>query len=101
MPKRLAATLAALLLLAMAMAAQAGAVTYPAGFEERGVVGGLTGPTGVAWTPDGRLLVIEKDGRLRVVNPGATTSTEILNIEPRVNQYHDRGLLGIAVDSSF
>ncbi|MEY2571560.1 MAG: hypothetical protein QOE63_1910, partial [Acidimicrobiaceae bacterium] len=57
--------------------------------------------TGVAWTPDGRMLIIEKDGRLRVQNPGATAAPIVLDITTRVNQYHDRGLLGIAVDSSF
>ena len=83
------------------VAVPAGAATYPSGFEERTVAGGLTGPVGVAWTPDGRMLVIEKAGRLKVVTPGSSTATTILDISARVNSYWDRGLLGIAVDSSF
>src|SRR5918999_5820615 len=93
--------LALALLIAALAAAPAGAATYPAGFEERTMVSGLTGPVGVAWTPDGRMLAIEKAGRLKVVNPGGTSATTILDLSSRVNSYWDRGLLGIAVDSSF
>ena len=77
------------------------AATYPTGFEERTIAGGLTGPVGTAWTPDGRMLVIEKEGHLKVVQPGSSSATTILDISGRVNSYWDRGLLGIAVDSSF
>jgi PKD repeat protein len=55
----------------------------------------------MAWAPDGRLFVIEKPGRLKVVPAGGSTATTILDISSRVNSYHDRGLLGLAVDSSF
>jgi glucose/arabinose dehydrogenase len=89
----------ALLLALIAPVAQA--ASYPTGFEERTVVGGLTVPTAMAWAPDGRLFVIEKPGRLKVVAPGGTTATTILDISSQVNDFHDRGLLGLAVDSSF
>ena len=82
-------------------AAPAGAATYPAGFEERTIVGGLDQPVSMAWAPDGRLFIIEKPGRLKVVAPGATQATTILNISGRVNSFHDRGLLGLALDSNF
>jgi PKD repeat protein len=55
----------------------------------------------MAWAPDGRLFVIEKPGRLKVVPPGGSTATTILDISSRVNSYHDRGMLGLAVDSNF
>ena len=77
------------------------ATTYPTGFEERPLVSGLTAPTAVAWAPDGRMFVIEQAGRLKVVAPGASTATTILDISNRVNSYWDRGLLGLAVDSDF
>jgi glucose/arabinose dehydrogenase len=98
------AVLAALAVLGLALfapAAPVSAATYPAGFEERTLASGLTGPTGVAWTPDGRMLIIEKAGRVKVGNPGQTTATTILDMSGRVNSYWDRGLLGIAVDASF
>ncbi len=78
------------------------AATYPAGFEERTVAANLSAPTGMAWAPDGRLFVIEKEGRLKVVpSASGTTATTILDISNEVNSYWDRGLLGIAVDSDF
>ena len=40
-------------------------------------------------------------GPLKVVNPGASTATTILDISGRVLNNHDRGLLGIAVDTAF
>jgi glucose/arabinose dehydrogenase len=58
----------------------------------------------MAWAPDGRMFVIEKDGRLKVVAPGAaptTPATLVADISSEVNSYWDRGLLGIAVDSSY
>ena len=53
----------------------------------------------VAWAPDGRMFIAEKDGVLKV-RSGATTST-VLDLRDRVNDFHDRGLMGLAVDSSF
>ncbi|HEX6651439.1 MAG TPA: PQQ-dependent sugar dehydrogenase, partial [Thermoleophilaceae bacterium] len=82
-------------------AAPARAVTYPAGFEERPLTTNLTGPVGLTFTPDGRMLVVEKAGRLKVVPPGGGPATTILDISTRVNSYWDRGLLGIAVDSDY
>ena len=79
----------------------ADAVTYPAGFEERPIVEGLTAPTGMAWAPDGRLFVIEKEGRLKVVAPGGSSAVPVYDLSNEVNSYWDRGLLGIAVDSSY
>jgi len=75
--------------------------TYPSGFEERTVVSGLTGPTAIAYAPDGRMFVIEKEGRLKVVPPGGSTATTVADISSVVNSYWDRGLLGIAVDTSY
>jgi glucose/arabinose dehydrogenase/PKD repeat protein len=92
--------LAGALLLALT-APNAHAASYQPGFEERTVVGGLTEPTAMAWAPDGRLFVIERPGRLKVVEPGDTSATTILDISSRVNDLHDRGLLGLAVDSAF
>jgi glucose/arabinose dehydrogenase len=77
------------------------AATYPAGFEEQTIVGGLTRPTTVAWAPDGRMFIVEKDGLLKVVAPGASTATVLANHSTRVNDYDDRGMVGLAVDSQF
>ena len=86
---------------AMACPCAAGAATYPDGFEEQTIVGGLTRPTTVAWAPDGRMFIVEKDGVLKVAAPGASTATELANYSTRVNDYDDRGMVGVAVDSQF
>ena len=82
-------------------AASAQAATYPSGFEEETIVGGLTIPTTAAWAPDGRLFVAEKSGLVKVVNPGFGTATTIIDISDHVNDSYDRGLLGLALDADF
>lgn len=89
------------MLAALLCAAPAGAASYPSGFEERTIVGGLDEPVSMAWAPDGRLFIIEKPGRLKVAAPGASQATMILDISNQVNHYNDRGLLGLALDSNF
>ena len=82
-------------------AGTARSVTYPPDFEEQTVIGGLTMPTAVAYTPDGRTLIAEKSGQLKLAAPGASTATTILDMGNQVNAYWDRGFLGLAVDASF
>jgi glucose/arabinose dehydrogenase len=101
MSLRVMAVAAASIVAALLSAPTSGAATYPSGFEERTIVDGLQEPVGMAWAPDGRLFIIEKPGRLKVLAPGATRATTILDISDRVNHQHDRGLLGLALDSDF
>ena len=82
-------------------APEAGAATYPTGFEEQTIVSGLSRPTTVAWAPDGRMFVAEKNGALKVVAAGGSTAGLVADYATRVNHYSDRGLLGLAVDSQF
>ena len=98
-----ALALAAVLLLAAAAWAQApsAAASYPTGFSEKVIASGLGAPTGVAWAPDGRMFVAEKDGKLEVVEPGSTTPRQVLDISARVNHAGDRGLLSVAVDANY
>lgn len=70
-------------------------------FADETVVSNLIFPTGFAFLPDGRVLVTEKEGRVRLVSGGSLQSTPVLDIVSRVNPYWDRGLLGIAVDPGF
>lgn len=85
----------------LAFAAHANATTYPTGFEEETLARGLTQPTAVAWTPDGRMLVLEKPGRLKVVAPGSTEASLIWDFSERVATHGDRGATGLAVDADF
>ena len=70
--------------------------------ENRTLATGLNAPTAFAWTPDGRLLIAEKEGVVKLVNRrNAPFGRVILDIMERVSTREDTGLLGIEVDSDF
>lgn len=70
-------------------------------FEAITVVGGLDEPTTFAFVPDGRIFLVEKRGVVRVFEDGALLPTPIIDIQDRVNNAEQRGLLGLAVDPDF
>jgi glucose/arabinose dehydrogenase len=55
----------------------------------------------MAWTPDGRMLVAQDTGQLRVVQNGSLLATPALNLASRICSGGERGLLGVAVDPQF
>ena len=57
----------------------------------------LASPTAIAFLPDGRLLVTEKRGTLRLVDAGATIASTQID----VCTGSEMGLLGVAVDPAF
>lgn len=69
----------------------------PTDFEDHLVVYGLTFPSGFAFLPDGRILIIEqRTGRVRLAVGSVADTTLTI---PDVNGVQsERGLLGIAVD---
>ncbi|MFN8122689.1 MAG: PQQ-dependent sugar dehydrogenase [Thermoleophilia bacterium] len=70
----------------------------PSGFSLRTVASGFALPTAFAYRPDGRMLVAEKDGRVRIVNNGA--NEVFLDLRAEANSGNDGGLLGLAVGAS-
>lgn len=62
------------------------------------VVGGLSSPLYVTHARDGsgRLFIVERGGRIKVLQPGATAPTVFLDISSRVLAGGERGLLGLA-----
>ena len=74
--------------------------SVPPNFEDR-IVTQFSGPTALAFTPDGRLLITAKTGSLRVFKDGALLPTPALNISAKVCSDSERGLLGVAVDPAF
>jgi uncharacterized repeat protein (TIGR01451 family) len=83
---------------------RAGAATTfkQAGFSESAVFTGLINPTAVRFLPDGRVLVIEKNGRIRMFDSlSDTTPTTVADLRPQVHNFWDRGLLGLAIDPDF
>jgi uncharacterized protein (TIGR03437 family) len=67
------------------------------------VTAGLSSPVLVTHAGDGsnRLFIVEQVGRIKVLQPGATTATEFLDIRSRVTAGGERGLLGLAFHPQF
>ncbi len=61
---------------------------------------GLNSPWGIAPLPDGRLLITEKGGTLRIATKEGSLSAPITGL-PKVNSGGQGGLLGITLDPSF
>jgi glucose/arabinose dehydrogenase len=89
-------------------AESAAPLQVPAGFVDELVVGGLLNPRAVAWTPDGRLLILERGSAssddenlasVRVFKNGQLLTTRALTLSVCGNG--ERGLLGIALDPGF
>ena len=76
------------------------AAVVPNGFSETQIATGLD-PTTMAFAPDGRLFVLEKPGRVRIINGQTLLSTPFLDISAAVDNVNERGLLGIAFDPNF
>ena len=88
--------------LAGALAPAAPASTLPPGFQESVVFSGLANPTVVRFSPDGRVFVAQKDGRILVFDSLTdTTPTLFADLRPQVHNFWDRGMLGMALDPNF
>jgi glucose/arabinose dehydrogenase len=64
------------------------------------VAGGLQHPWGMVFLPDGRMLVTERPGRLRVVTAKGTLSPPVTGL-PAVDARNQGGLLDVALDPNF
>jgi len=77
------------------------AQTLPAGFADA-LVANVVGPTAIAFTPDGRMLITTQGGALRVYADGALLPTAALTFAASaICTGFERGLLGVAVDPQF
>ncbi len=81
----------------------AGVDALPAGFYTEEIAPGysFTQPVGVSFADDGRIFVVEKRGRVYIVENGVKLSTPFINLESEVLNHWDRGLLGFALDPDF
>lgn len=64
------------------------------------VARGLEHPWGLAFLPDGRILVTERPGRLRIVDSNGRLSDPLRGV-PRVEATGQGGMLDVAVDPAF
>jgi glucose/arabinose dehydrogenase len=95
-------------LFALALFAGAGACQDPGHVQPTGetkiaittVVGGLEHPWGLAFLPDGRMLVTERPGRLRYASADGQLSEPIAGV-PAVHAVSQGGLLDVALDPAF
>lgn len=71
------------------------------GFVDEAVTSGLTLPVAFTTLPDGRVLVAEKAGVVRMISGGRVLPDAFIDLRSRVNDYWDRGLLGVTADPAF
>ena len=69
-------------------------------FEGRILTSNLSSPWGITQLPDGRLLITEKAGTMRIATTAGALSQPITGL-PAVNSGGQGGLLGVRVDPSF
>ncbi len=72
----------------------------PQGFALTSVASGLFAPTAAQFAPDGRIFVAQKDGKVKIVRDGQVLAQPFYTVQ-NVNNYVDRGLLGLALDPNF
>jgi uncharacterized repeat protein (TIGR01451 family) len=74
----------------------------PSGFDDRVVMTGLVHPTVIQFSPDGRIFVAEKRGTIKVYDSLTdTTPVTFADLRTQVDDYWDRGLLGMALAPTF
>lgn len=76
------------------------AVTLRSGFEDR-LVTSVNRPIALDFTPDGRMLIANKGGQLRVYKDDQLLQTPALDLSEKICADQERGLVGVAVDPDF
>ena len=76
--------------------------TVPAGFTDTTVISGRTNPTSVSFAPNGQVLVTEKSGKIWSYSGLTDTApTLVADLRTQVDDFWDRGLLGLAVPPNY
>src|SRR5688500_3808911 len=74
--------------------------SVPAGFTDN-LLANVSRPTGLAFTPDGRLLITSQSGQLWVYHNGVLRPQPALDLAAVLCDNWERGLAGVAVDPDF
>lgn len=95
----LAPGLAALLFMWLALFAmpRAQAASVPEGFTDTLIAEGFTSPTAMSILPDGRILVIQQDGVIRLIKDDVLLPTPFYTVQ-NVDAFAERGCLGMVAD---
>ncbi|MEG3851328.1 PQQ-dependent sugar dehydrogenase [Microcoleus sp. herbarium19] len=70
------------------------------GFKQTTIAQGLERPWGMAWLPDGSMLISEKPGRLRLLKNGVLEPTPIAGV-PSVMSSGQGGLMDVSIHPKF
>src|SRR4051794_3274169 len=82
--------------------ATAAAASLPANFQQTTVFSGLSGPTSVRFASDGRVFVAQKNGAVFEYDSiSSATPHLVADLRTSVDDFWDRGLLGLALDPNF
>lgn len=76
------------------------AVRTTAAFQGTAISTGLTAPWGIVALPDGRLLITQKAGTMRIATTAGALTAPITGL-PAVNASGQGGLLGLCIDPQF
>ncbi len=69
-------------------------------YRQTTILSGLERPWGMAWLPDGAMLITEKAGRLRIVRKGVLDPTPIAGV-PQVLTTGQAGLMDVSIHPQF
>ena len=76
--------------------------TLPSGFSDTIALSGLTNPVAVQFAADGRVFVAQKNGIIKVfASLTDTAPVTFADLSTKVQDFWDRGLLGMALDPAF
>jgi glucose/arabinose dehydrogenase len=76
--------------------------SVPPGFQEQIVFSGLTEPTAVRFSADGRVFVAEKSGLVKLFDGVNDPTPDVFaDLRTQVHNFWDRGLLGLELDPGF
>jgi glucose/arabinose dehydrogenase len=75
----------------------------PPNFINQTLIIGLNEPTAIEFLPDGSMLILERYGTIRIVEPGEITTnpTPFLQLTNINTEQGERGLTGIALDPNY
>lgn len=73
------------------------AASVPDGFTDTQIAQGFTSPTAMSILPDGRILVIQQDGVIRLIKDDVLLPTPFYTVQ-NVDSFAERGCLGMVAD---
>src|ERR1700760_3063522 len=93
---------AAAVLVGLVQGAQNAHAALPSGFSDNVVLSGLNTPTNLEFAPDGTIFIAEKSGQIWSYKSfNDTQPTLVADLSSEVDNYWDRGLLGLAIPPDY